>query len=135
MITVNELRIGNWVIHDNSNLKIESIHEDGVNLFYSEGNPWGCPAYVDFNYKFNDLTPIPLTEEILLKSEFRKSNDKLLFLPLPLLSMEVHAVLFRGEWLIELHNDRKGIVTEVYKLHQLQNLVHSLTNKELNITL
>lgn len=89
---------------------------------------------VIFSGEFKDLwqaEEILITEEWLSNFGFRKANEKLYFLPMPNFSIEIHAVFFRGQWLIELSNDRKNIVTDVVKVHELQNLFMSITNKPL----
>ena len=105
---------------------MSSLQEDNTVRIFNDDrtDTYGCFALRIFE-------PITLTEGWLLKFGFRKSNEKLYFLPIPNLVMEIHAVFFRESWLIELSNDRKNIVTEVLKVHQLQNLYFALTGTEL----
>lgn len=130
-LTAKELRIGNWIKSEPLNIPRLNVQSNGCMQITGYGI---SVLESDTNEKL-PWQPILLTEEILLKCNFRKSNNKLMFLYVPILKMEIHAELFRGKWLIELINDIKPIVTEVYYLHQLQNLYFALTGKELEIKL
>ncbi len=122
----NELRIGNLILDINDNICIvSSIQDDFITAKYlGIGSTLGG---------LENFKPILITEEWLLRLGFRKAKEKLYFLHVPNLAMEIHSVLYRDTWLIELANDRKNIVTEVLQVHQLQNLYYALTCEELTI--
>jgi hypothetical protein len=120
-MTAKELKIGNYVDWNGEIAKISQLLE--MEVFFKCGE-------TDL---YSSLKPIPLTEEWLLRLGFRKANEKLYFLPVPNLAMEIHSVFYRDTWLIELANDRKNIVTEAFQVHQLQNLYFALTDEELTI--
>ena len=67
MIKANELRIGNYVDctkkrHNEKVILVESVTFDKINVNFRE-------------YDLSDLLPIPLTEKILLKAGFEKSEN------------------------------------------------------------
>jgi len=79
MIKANELRIGNLLTDEfydsfKTTITVGSINEDGINLFVEDDNNWSEIAqhWVAPEYKYEDLRPIPLTEEWLLKFGFKK---------------------------------------------------------------
>lgn len=78
MIAANELRIGNWVIYDNTICYIVAIDNDGgidgsVKL-YSVNILKGGVVCVKI-IPISNIHPIPLTEEILLKCGFETADD------------------------------------------------------------
>lgn len=123
-----ELRIGNWVTFepDNGNFIVSQI--DAHNTWSKTIN----------GLCLEDIKPIPLTEEWLLKFGFKK--DKILG------SYIKNYFRFHTQ---RPNGDNKGftLVTEIYwckrevivvggveHVNQLQNLHFALTNKELKIT-
>ena len=106
MIQVNELRIGNTT----NKGAIVSFYEHGIHVGYGK-----C-------YDFQELEPIPLTEEILLKCGFEES--------------QYHFCI--GDFIIRKPDFVLcdiGIKVNPINLHQLQNLYFALTGKELKIKL
>jgi hypothetical protein len=126
MIQANELRIGNLVNYsdDNLNCVIKCILEFGLDVETSEEV---------FYTEYDRFSPIPLTEEWLLKFGFEKIKDK-----------QVYFIAFNGRWhfldLSEIEprykmgyeNDGK-IQIPIYFVHQLQNLYFALTGEELTL--
>jgi hypothetical protein len=110
----NELRIGNLVIENefpNIYSQIQSISFNG----------YASCTYND-SVNVNDLTPIPLTEEWLIKMGFEKTpyefkNDNFSF-------------NFKYS---SLYNSVALIKDDVKYVHQMQNLIYALTNEELTI--
>ncbi len=120
MIQANELKIWNWIINPYGNYtKLMSVQE-----YYPNCNP------------------IPLTEEILLKCGFEKQDY----------NMSNCHVYQRGIYRV-LKSFNSDNINQDYSLcingispptwsiahfkyvHQLQNLIHALTNTELEINL
>lgn len=138
---IEELRINNWVnlflgIDDNGTqyrpMQIKGIMEDLSGEFY----------YLNTNsanwvYSTQNLEPIPLTEDILLKCGFEIINEN---------SAEkrygiVENHVFDGDASLIYWNttENAGKIfrgdMEIKSLHQLQSLIHALTGKELEINL
>lgn len=135
MIKANELRIGDWVnipesginaVIDIIGTKKVCIDTDRVDL---DGNQ-GC-------FMCESLNPIPLTSEILKQCGFAEETYHLLSHP----HMKCRWVIqnMSGNSLATPFLRFDGtcrppfISTDVYFLHQLQNIYFALTNKELMI--
>lgn len=106
MIQANELRIGNWVRIKESDTKIQ-VDADTIGFSHS--------VYYQ---------TIPLTEEILFKCGFENRKTIL-----------GASVYFYGDFTFNellILNWKQGTVNDIKYLHQLQNLVFSLTQTELN---
>lgn len=117
MIKIEELRIGNFVMHNNEITEIYNIISDynGVNM------------HMDYLYyiEISELKPIPLTEEILLNCGFIKGIS------------EPKHYHIKGMMIYNIQGMFINVRTDVRlkHLHQLQNLYFALTNQELNIEL
>jgi hypothetical protein len=110
-----ELRIGNWVY--TGKLVVKSYSPSGL-----------CNLMRNIEDEDSDITPIPLTEEWLLKFGFKKGtieNDNWAF-----------TVFFYDIWRV-IYKEKKGYgsadvyLENFWSVHQLQNLYFALTNKEL----
>lgn len=131
MIQATELRIGNWVMTDNSEYWTREYRHT-----YTEVD---IDVLIGVDTKLNlRYDPIPLTPEILEKAGFGKrplqkpkSSDGLIY---GLLNTTiVYGRTTEGGYSYFLdgyHND-----VEVLSLHQLQNLYFALTGTELQIEL
>jgi len=133
-MTVNELRIGNWInIQGNFKkvLGIDYLHKE--HLIISDGY-----------YQLDWCEPIPLTEEILLKCGFRMGKGKW-GNTFSIMESNGYVCMFDVEhWTdtdvnSKYHNywHTRGLLNgnKLKHLHQLQNLYFALTNQELNIEL
>lgn len=122
MIQANEIRIGNYIADiwtPNGLFKVTELRKDKI--FY--GN---C-----FKAKYDDIRPIPLTEDILIKAGF--------------LQFDSHCEDAKGVY--EYYNYKYDIydqilfveewrrVAKIGYLHQLQNLIFALTGEEIKIEL
>ncbi|KGE14598.1 hypothetical protein [Sphingobacterium deserti] len=121
MIQANDLRIGNFVhsVEIGNEVIINSISDEGITFK-------NC---VTFDYPtFEDITPIPLTEEILFKCGFFYDIDSDTYkisdctLQIDMSDFEIPDAIVFGESL-----------RYVRHLHQLQNLFFALTGKELEV--
>ena len=65
-----ELKIGDWVLAGGSPIKIDELVEgiDALTLYDDETNEIE-------NYSYDELSPIPLTEEILEKNGWRENDE------------------------------------------------------------
>ena len=136
---VRELRIGN-ILHDqNSNyLRVTDITQKGFTTYVIDRSKYPLP-------KGWKVEPVPITEEILLKCGFIKSD-----------SGNYHAHIDTNETVLidYMHlyigeEEKYFSIEDIYRnevyifsgnqtpkyLHQLQNLYYFLTQKELNIEL
>ncbi len=121
MIKANELRVGN-IFHT---LIVKSITETGVNFSARYEGYLETP--------FEDLKPIPLTEDWLLKLGFEKYNDNYSIDTLHgLNSGKPSKLVIRYTELQNMVVVRPGNRTIYIKsVHQLQNLYFALTGEEL----
>lgn len=136
-IKPEELRIGNWVKFVTAPVKMSAINweEWGELRPYFEYSSW--PYYTS---TFENLHPIPLTPEILVACGFHKDNYDLFEFVRdnkPYIS-GCDILLWcketeRGIWNFCIGKDLSSLseLCDLKHLHQLMNLYHSLTSKEL----
>lgn len=132
MIDVEELRIGNLVMFDGKYIKIESMNRTSV---------YGLPVGLDQTKIYltsDEIEPLPLTEEILLKCGFLKGE-------LLIENNWEYEINLRGDYILKYDYRRRWVIKNngfqkfndpvhipiVQHLHQLQNLYFALTGKEL----
>ena len=128
MINPQELRLGNWVGYDSRYFKIHSIADIFPTLNTTE---FGI-GVVDYN----NIYGIPLTPTILEKCGGRNPDNK---------KDTFGGILIKLSDLVEIRltpfvsggyywNNFNGCYKVIVKyLHQLQNLIHALTQEELQI--
>lgn len=141
MIDYKDVRIGNNVRTLNrwkkwQSERIESMDDGGINLSacYDGG--------IDREYEWDQLEPIPLTEELLIAAGFWKHDEHSKTWLLTLSKEDEYPTTLQI-WLREEENYiqicRSGIaawtINHFESLHQLQNLYYALTDKELDIKL
>jgi len=119
MIKANDLRIGNFVrLSDFRICKVETVNVCAVKL----SNVDNSFFFESFNE--NDIYPIDVSDELLLKCKFNYKQ-------LGLNNLAVSRSLFS--------NDFHFIIGNYYKkinyLHELQNLSNVLTGEELEVNL
>lgn len=114
----NELRTGNLLLFRGMEFEVKDI----TSKYVTHQSELGI-------YFYNELVPIPLTKEWLLKFGFiaNRYNDE----------FELYPLMFdceytdHGEWNISY--DGHPLSTEIQHVHQLQNLYFALTGKELTL--
>lgn len=133
----NELRMGNYFLETGSKI----IYK--LDCFYGFGTVKPYQEYDDDMYfDIDDISPIPLTEEVLLKCGFEKQDY----------NMSNCHVYQRGIYRV-LKSFNSDNINQDYSLcingispptwsiahfkfvHQFQNIIHALTNTELEINL
>jgi len=131
-MNANELRIGNWVRTGILYLRVESIHEKGINI-YSETDYSSCIIEADARY--DSINPIPLTPDILEKCGFDIDLNNFNWNAFKEFENNglSHYVTLR-------FNEKRGwffnhAASPVKHVHQLQNLYFVLTGEELEINL
>lgn len=134
-MNANELRIGNLIgLHKEAIYSVVSISDEFLDLYGVSENV----KYHDFKNVLidEDMRPIPLTEEWLLKFGFEITKSELHNLKQiynGYISFNTY-INFNGEesylWLRYYQN---GTTPKLKYVHQLQNLYFALTGKELPI--
>lgn len=115
MIDTKELRIGNTIMYNG-----KVIHINGVvrNTIHYDKN------YFDSNIGgYKPFEPIPITEEWLVRFGFEKIDHG--FNKYPLYIYPIRDLYYRAVF---------PIIFDINYVHQLQNIYHSLTGKELELT-
>jgi hypothetical protein len=112
----NELRIGQNYKHSNG-----TIIKLDLRFFYAMTNNFD-------GYKLDDLQPIPLTEDILLKCGFECFEFD---------NGQPNQYRFKSRLIVIRDNVfvDYGSSVKILYIHQLQNLYFALTGEELNIIL
>ena len=118
-INKNELRIGNIVSWNGEIAVISQLLERDISFKCGE------------ECLYEDIKPIPLTEEVLLRCGFEITDYRIELHPIQLIEL----VENKG-YLFEFHLTRESkqgseYFTVIKCLHQLQNLYYSLCNEEL----
>jgi hypothetical protein len=123
----SELRLGNWV-----NSKIYGDYQIvGMTAFDENSNVFKSMEWYPKGNKIEDIHPIPITIEWLAKLGFGKSEEHEMGFNLnPNFGFyyDYHFQKLR----VETENDDFEL-TNIYFIHQLQNLYFSLTGEELTM--
>ena len=131
-----ELRIGNLFKHTNRNgefiLRVEEISNKFVGTTYN-GGIW--------KIKYDEIEPIPLTEEILMKAGFGKDHFNSNCFSIDY-SNQGTLVVFSNKTPVAIDNELKEpfycilnrLIHPIKWLHQLQNLYFTLTGQELDLS-
>lgn len=112
-MNTKELRIGNYVFAKGKIVIVEDVITHGINLHHD------C-----WEIESSDLSPIQLTENILLESGFKDYDGW--FNKEGIELFNVNDRYFRGNYPINI---------DIKYVHQLQNLYYSLKGTELEIKL
>jgi hypothetical protein len=124
MILTEDLRIGNWIIVSDVTYRINVIAETKV---YFEG--------YKRSVKKEELQPIPITQEILEKSGFRRREKTNLYDKIPL---EGFTYQLYADRMMIFHPGSNTLChwlnTRITFLHQLQNLYYILTGRKISVS-
>jgi len=110
-----DLRIGNWVYMEKG---IVLTRQVSLDLILNDGRGY-------------NLNPIPLTEDWLLRFGLIKFSTNENEVAFRLSEGSRYYVEMRKEWTVDDYGNNLQI--EIKSVHQLMNLYHSLTGKELTI--
>lgn len=126
MIQANELRTENLVLKEGLIYEIYSVNTEGeIQLYKSDEH---TKEGIIIDCQIDDIKPIELTEEILLKCGFEKNASSYSKMIINFIDVEIN-IESEITWIKE----RK--VNHIKHLHQLQNLIHAITGEELEINL
>ena len=132
MINAKELRIGSRVEYRNEIAVVVNISERHIGLYLGlieeefSRRPNKTVVSVD------EISPVELTEEILLKCGFEKKGDNWYDLKFKISDCESNEMFFGGlESDICLFTEGYFSSNSVKYLHQLQNLYFAITGKEI----
>lgn len=132
MIQANELRKGNWVNYNGINCFITQIMLNELEAALKEEDQY---SYRLYNY--DEVHPIPLTPEILYKSELIK-QERFHYSEV-FCSANGNFIINQLRDSCEISYGLDGNFAIICKhnlfLHQLQNLYYALTGKELEVPL
>lgn len=118
-----ELRINNWVKHPKGHyLQVREILQPALSVKGTGG--------VRDELIYSDVSPIPLTPEILEKCGFEWSIYHQAFHKIGFV-FDLSERHVRGYYLHISRNNSIIICPEILHLHQLQNLIYALTGEEL----
>ena len=122
MIKPSDLRLGNWVMYDNRYFQISMIADVFPELNTTE---FGI-GVVDYN----NISAIPLSEEVLLKCGFEKGDFSKTYVRYSIGNFNIIHDTDKG---IFICDGIKYTLVCVEYLHQLQNLYYALTGEELEV--
>ena len=130
-----KLRIGNIV-----GIKETALHADGCNhleaIFEIEELKKDVAQFKGFHTGeyYKDLKGIKLNEGLLSLYGFKRSNDKLIYLPIPQIKSEIHFEKHAYGNVITLQsNVGMFIPNDIEYFHELQNLFFAITGEELEL--
>ncbi|MGV8136506.1 MAG: hypothetical protein AB2L20_14955 [Mangrovibacterium sp.] len=133
-IDPKELRIGNLLVHNGQIIVVKNISEYGINKEeVTEGyHDAGSGAYTILRYE--NISPIELTEELLLKAGFEKIERESMLEYNVWANRDGEEILFQADDHF-CHSFIQTERNEIKSLHRLQNLYFALTGEELKIIL
>lgn len=145
---IKELRVGNYVKYNGSIVSVYAISNPTPNKDKHFDNKakvtlW-CNGLIDAN--IDEIEPIPITDELLLKIGFKKKRDGCLLyrdhndefsikFDLGYAFIEYANLCFNPEDVTEANYGSVLEFPNRLHLHTLQNIWHLLTGKELEIKL
>lgn len=124
MIDIRELRIGNYVYLQNSKTPYKITEIGYSEIEHPRYEVSGISSGAVFRTYVENLNPIPLTEELLLKCGFEKHKWGIITYYNPLLELDA-----------DFHLKSVDCNIQVKYLHKLQNLYFDLTGQELEVNL
>lgn len=124
MIPTFDLRIGNWITVSGVAYRVTAVSEMKVHL---KGHKSGVI--------FEELHPIPITQEIIEKAGFKKRGRSDLYDKIPDEGFTYHLYSYK---IMVFHGPENTLChwlnTRIVFLHQLQNFYYYLTGREILIS-
>lgn len=118
-MTTKELRIGNYLLYEGDRIQVTNIAAKSINLTF-EG------ITVVSWIPIEEVEPIPLTTQIIERLGFRYRYNTY-----PYKDSEYRITKANGRFFLTFIQDHKRLV-EVFFVHQVQNLIYSLTGEEIS---
>lgn len=120
-----ELMLGDWVMHDGKPKKVDVIWSAKQVSLYDPSKDWGS-IYTD-KHSTDEIEPIPLTEEILIKNSFSNTRERWSIAAEPKreLSRDVF-VIWRPEKMEYFYIMFNSTYYQIRYVHQLQNALRFL---------
>ncbi len=112
-----DLRIGNLIVDKGAIKKVTGYMNGHLYTDYTAFDNTGYPV------QYNEIKPIPLTEEWLVKFGFEAENGY------PFKMLKGFIKIRNGIWFFKYYD----LDIEIKHVHQLQNLYFALTGEELEI--
>ena len=124
MVDVRELKIGNYVYLQNSKTPYKVTEIGYSEIEYPKYEASGISSEAVFRTYVENLNPILLTEELILKCGFEKHTWGIVTYYSPLFELDA-----------DFHLKGVDYNIQVKSLHQLQNLYFDLTGQKLEVKL
>lgn len=136
-MNAGELRIGNYIYDHNNEARQVAYVGDTIGLHNDIGGTQKYQHNPIFSRDINELKPIPLSEEWLLKFGFAVDDAYGVFIYMNKHDHDTDKISFRNsEGFVCYHvMQYRSLCKHIKYVHQLQNLFYSLTGEELKIKL
>lgn len=138
MITPQELRIGNWIHFNGKDTIVTAIRDNELPELGYKGSVDVKFFLTDTTYTYESpwlakCTPIPLTEEWLLKFGWKSVGE--LHPTFKFQNYLIEASLMWDSWVLrQIINDKESLAIAVFEyVHTLQNIYFSLKGQELTL--
>jgi hypothetical protein len=129
MINEKELRVGNYYLSKrNKDVLVKGV--DTVNKLAIIDEP-DLDAGKEQPYIFEDLTPIPVTKEVLLKLGFKENGTKESLHKKIDCEQDCACIIFNEDGCFLKDRDENKIGKQIEYVHQLQNIYYFLMGTEL----
>jgi hypothetical protein len=121
-LRAQELRIGNYVNYEQTTHVIHQLTNSICGSYWHKSN-----ASDSYAHTYDEIKPIPLTEEWLERFGFERLGNGFEFWESSVFNIE----FIRNHWHISYTSN--VLCTHIKYVHQLQNLYFALTGEELTI--
>lgn len=131
MIDVKDLRVGDYVYLQNSKTPYKITEVGYSEIEYPRYEASGISTESVFRTYVDNLNPIPISEELLLRCGFSEENDNFYRADLGNIVFNQYGYYIQ---LKECSSETIRVI-KITSLHKLQNIYFALTGKELEVNL